>query len=51
MHLLKSRNGSPDSEMDDIAKQAVESYEQLMTLGMNMTDMAAGLCLTMRQTC
>lgn len=31
-----------DSEMDDIAKQAVESYEQLMSLGMNMTDMAAG---------
>ena len=28
--------------MDEIAKQAVESYEQLMTLGMNMTDMAAG---------
>lgn len=31
-----------DSEMDDIAQQAVESYEQLMSLGMNMTDMAAG---------
>lgn len=31
-----------DSEMDDIAAQAVESYEQLMSLGMNMTDMAAG---------
>lgn len=31
-----------DGEMDEIAKQAVESYEQLMTLGMNMTDMAAG---------
>ena len=31
-----------DSEMDDIASQAVESYEQLMSLGMNMTDMAAG---------
>lgn len=31
-----------DSEMDDIAVQAVESYEQLMSLGMNMTDMAAG---------
>jgi len=31
-----------DSEMDDIASQAVESYEQLMGLGMNMTDMAAG---------
>lgn len=31
-----------DSEMDDIAKQAIDSYEQLMSLGMNMTDMAAG---------
>jgi len=31
-----------DSEMDDIAKQAIDSYQQLMTLGMNMTDMAAG---------
>jgi hypothetical protein len=29
-------------EMDTIALQAVESYEQLMSLGMNMTDMAAG---------
>jgi len=33
---------SHDSEMDDIAQQAIESYEQLMSLGMNMTDMAAG---------
>jgi hypothetical protein len=31
-----------DSEMDTSAKQAIESYEQLMSLGMNMTDMAAG---------
>ena len=31
-----------DDEMDDIARQAIESYEQLMSLGMNMTDMAAG---------
>ena len=31
-----------DSEMDEIAQQAVDSYEQLMMLGMNMTDMAAG---------
>lgn len=31
-----------DAEMDEIAAQAVESYEQLMSLGMNMTDMAAG---------
>lgn len=33
---------SHDREMDDIAAQAIESYEQLMSLGMNMTDMAAG---------
>lgn len=33
---------SHDSEMDEIAQQAVDSYEQLMSLGMNMTDMAAG---------
>lgn len=33
---------SHDSEMDDIAQQAIDSYEQLMSLGMNMTDMAAG---------
>ena len=31
-----------DSEMDDIARQALDSYTQLMALGMNMTDMAAG---------
>ena len=31
-----------DSEMDTIAKQAIESYEQLMSLGMNVSDMAAG---------
>ena len=31
-----------DSEMDDIAEKAVESYKDLMDLGMNMTDMAAG---------
>ena len=31
-----------DKEMDNIAIQAVDSYEQLMSLGMNMTDMAAG---------
>jgi hypothetical protein len=33
---------SHDSEMDDIARQALDSYAQLMALGMNMTDMAAG---------
>lgn len=31
-----------DVEMDDIAVKALDSYEQLMGLGMNMTDMAAG---------
>lgn len=31
-----------DKEMDDIAQQAIDSYQQLMTLGMNMSDMAAG---------
>lgn len=31
-----------DGEMDDIAAQAIDSYQQLMSLGMNMTDMAAG---------
>lgn len=31
-----------DSEMDDIAQQAIDSYQQLMSLGMNMSDMAAG---------
>ena len=31
-----------ESEMDDIAKKAIDSYEQLMQLGMNVSDMAAG---------
>jgi len=31
-----------DGEMDEIAREAMESYAQLMSLGMNMTDMAAG---------
>ena len=31
-----------DSEMDAIAVEAMLSYQQLMSLGMNMTDMAAG---------
>ena len=30
-----------DSEMDAIAVEAMQSYQQLMSLGMNMTDMAA----------
>jgi hypothetical protein len=29
-------------EMNDIAKKAIDSYEQLMQLGMNVSDMAAG---------
>jgi hypothetical protein len=33
---------SHDGEMDEISKLAVDSYEELMRLGMNMTDMAAG---------
>ena len=33
---------SHDGEMDEIAKEAMESYAELMSLGMNMTDMAAG---------
>lgn len=31
-----------DSEMDNIALEAMNSYQQLMSLGMNMSDMAAG---------
>ena len=31
-----------DGEMDDIATQAIKSYEELMSVGFNMTDMAAG---------
>lgn len=31
-----------DGEMDEIAIQAMDSYRDLMSLGMNMTDMAAG---------
>lgn len=31
-----------ESEMDDIARKAIDSYEQLMQLGMNVSDMAAG---------
>ena len=29
-------------EMNDIAKKAINSYQQLMDLGMNVSDMAAG---------
>jgi hypothetical protein len=31
-----------DGEMDDIAKKAIEAFEQLMSLGHNMQDIAAG---------
>ena len=30
------------AEMDDISKKALDSYSQLMSLGMNVSDMAAG---------
>lgn len=35
-----------DSEMDEIAKEAMKSYKDLMDLGMNVADMAAGQVLT-----
>ena len=31
-----------ETEMDDVALKAIDSYEQLMQLGMNVSDMAAG---------
>ena len=31
-----------EHEMNDIAKEALSSYKQLMSLGMNVSDMAAG---------
>ena len=31
-----------DGEMDEIAQKALDNFEQLMSLGMNLTDMAAG---------
>jgi len=34
--------GEHESEMDDISLKAIDSYEQLMNLGMNVSDMAAG---------
>ena len=33
---------SHEVEMNDIAKKAIDSYEQLLSLGMNVSDMAAG---------
>lgn len=35
-----------DGEMDEIANEAIESYKQLMGLGMNISDMAAGTVFT-----
>lgn len=34
--------GDHEAEMDDISLKAIDSYEQLMNLGMNVSDMAAG---------
>ena len=31
-----------DGEMDEIAPKALDNFDQLMSLGMNLTDMAAG---------
>lgn len=31
-----------ETEMDDVAEKAIDSYTQLMNLGMNVSDMAAG---------
>ena len=31
-----------DGEMDEIAQKALDNFDQLMSLGMNLTDMAAG---------
>ena len=33
---------SHDGEMDEIAREAMDSYQQLMRLGMDISDMAAG---------
>jgi hypothetical protein len=37
---------SHDTEMDEIAAEALESYKQLMDLGHNLTDMASGQVFT-----
>ena len=34
--------GDHEVEMNDIAQKALDSYAQLMSLGMNVSDMAAG---------
>lgn len=43
-HALKNVQGldEHDTNMDDIAQQAVDSYQQLMNLGMNVSDRDAG---------
>jgi len=43
-HALQNVKGleEHDSEMDSIAQQAVDSYQQLMNLGMNVGDREAG---------
>ena len=43
-HALQNVKGleEHDLEMDDIAQQAVDSYQQLMNLGMNVGDREAG---------
>ena len=43
-HALQNVKGleEHDVEMDDIAQQAVDSYQQLMNLGMNVGDREAG---------
>jgi len=43
-HALQNVKGleEHDDEMDDIAQQAVDSYQQLMNLGMNVGDREAG---------
>ena len=38
-------------EMNDIAKEAINSYKQLMDLGMNVSDMAAGKVLQKQVIC
>ena len=43
-HALRNVQGVEDHDvdMDDLAQQAVDSYQQLMNLGMNVSDRDAG---------
>lgn len=43
-HALRQVQGmeTHDSEMDEIAREALDSYKDLMSVGMNLTDMASG---------